>query len=97
MPRSKADATLHMVVPVHAGSPTLAVFDGETTVLLIATLHDMATHEVGHGLLSGGAESVLSGFGRLEHHIRVAIGDDLDVVPALLVDLGNAMAAAHMD
>ena len=84
---------LHLVVLAHAGSPTLAVFDGEIAVLLTAPPFTTS----GHGLLSGGAESVLSGFGRLEHHIRVAIGGDLDVVPALLVDLGDAMAAAHMD
>ena len=70
----KADATLqlHLVAVVHAGGPALATVDCETAVLLVATRNSIATHEVGHGLLGGGAESVLGSLGGLEHHVGVA-------------------------
>ena len=94
-----ADATLelHLVVLVHAGSPALSTVDGEAAVLLVATLDDTSSHKVGHGLLGGGAESVLGCLGRLEHHVGVAVGIELasrlssglDVVTTLLVDTGN--------
>ena len=95
----KADATLqaHLVVVVHARIPALAPVDRETAVLLVATLNSIATHEVGHGLLGGGAESVFCSFGGLEHHVRMAVGvqlasgfsSSLDEIAALLVDLGD--------
>ena len=95
----KADATLelHLVVVVHAGRPALATVDGETTILLVTTVNDIAAHEVGHGLLGGGPEFVLGSFGGLEHHVTMTVGvqlasrlgGGLDVVTVLLVDLGN--------
>ena len=99
---------LHLVVLVHAGGPALATVDGKAAILLVATLNGIAAHKVGHGLLSGGAESVLGSLGGLEHHITVAIGielasrlsSSLDVVTTLLVDrrdLGNGSSPLGLD
>ena len=85
------------MVLVHAGSPALSTVDGEATFLLVAALNGTSSHEVGRGLPSSGAESVLGGLGGLEHHVRVAAGIELasrlssclDVVTTLLVDAGD--------
>jgi len=75
----------------------LAGVDGEAVVLRVAARDRVAADEVGHGVVGGGAELVLSSLGGLEEHVGVAVAVELaralareaDVVTALEVGPGD--------
>merc|ERR1719163_2595855 len=65
--------------------------DGEAVVLRVAARDRVAADEVGHGLVGGGAELVLSSLGGLEEHVGVAVAVELARALAREADVVTAL------
>jgi len=92
----------NLMVVVDTIRPPFPAVDRETSVFLVATIDNVAADKIRHGLLRSRAELIFGCFGRLEEHVRVAIGVKLacglgcrrDVIALLLVHLGDVLDRA---
>jgi len=74
----KVAVEIDLVVAEDDVCPALAAVDGEAGVLTrIALVDSVSANEIAHRLGAGGAERMVSGLGRLEEHVGVAIAVEL--------------------